>query len=220
MGAYDIQIDRRRNRIYFCTPPGIYPSGAQREGDRWWYGVARMTARGLATMLDGLVAERDRIAESKTAYDTTLAEIPADYRRRHGALLGGAVTIDGEAFAVIVPVLGWLQTAAPWEQLAEHVSAYGHTGLCAGRVMDRDTLSRAVCGDGRPVYREIHYRGFGDDQRETYHLPLDLFAAVCRIEAKARAISRESAREWLAEYRGCVGTELYEFIAEPPLGPG
>lgn len=63
------------------------------------------------------------------------------------------------------------------------------------------------------MFREVHLRDFGDDQRETYWLPPDLWTAICAAEAKARGITSSQAREWLTAYRGCVGTELYEFAA-------
>ena len=36
-------------------------------------------------------------------------------------------------------------------------------------------------------------------------------------EVRMRGITPEAATTWLAQYRGCVGTELYEFAAEAAL---
>lgn len=146
----------------------------------------------------GAKAEREskeaKIAEAKVAveaklaaWQTAQAQIPAEFKTRHGAL--------------IVPVaMGLLQGSVKWEQIGTDVQGqYGNT------------LYRADLSDGRPVYRITHIQY--DDWRETYYLPEDVWQAVCIAEIRGRGITRAKAEAWLAEYRGCVGTELYEFAA-------
>ena len=83
----------------------------------------------------------------------------------------------------------------------------------AGRVMDEDTACRAMLADGRSIYYVDHYRGFGDDCRRTYHLPQDIWEAQALREIAESGITPQRAQEWLAQSKGCVGTELYEFAA-------
>lgn len=209
--AYEIKRDKMRNRVYFRAPKGIYPPGARSEGELYWYGVADCP-RDLKGTLDALVERKASMDSAKAAYSAVVAEIPVEYKRRHGSLYGGTVSLDGESFDNFAPAFGSLR-AAKWEQIAELVkrAAGGPGSLITGRVQDRDTLYRATLVDGRLVYREVTERGFGDDMRESYWFPLDLFAAVCGAEIKARGITPESAAQWLSQYRGCVDTELYEF---------
>lgn len=217
---YEIRRDPRRNRVYFRAPEGLHIPGARYDmGSRLhWFGVADIPRGGIASKLDALVAEAEQLASAKAQYDALLGTIPSDYQRRHGALYGGNVTMDGETMTETPPVLGLLR-AAKWEQFAHVILAVGHTGSCAGRVMDEDTLYRASLTDGRLVFREIHCRGFGDDLRETYYLAPDLYAVVMEWEIRASGITPDMAREWLAQYRGCVGTELYEFAATSAVRP-
>lgn len=207
--SYEIRRDPRRNRVYFRAPKGLYVPGARSDGELSWFGVADVPREGIKAMLDALVCKesynRQRIAD----YTAIQAQIPQEYRRRHGALYGGTVSIDGEADEIFAPAFGTLRVAQ-WEQIGEYIKR-GVGGLIEGRVQDRSTLYRAVLVDGRAVYREVTERGFGDDMRESYWFPQDLFGAVCRAEIRARGITPESAEEWLAKYRGCVDSELYEF---------
>lgn len=163
----------------------------------------------------GARAAREQAAQTaaaeRSAWDALVARIPGDYRQRHGSLCGGTVTITSTAGT-------WSDTMTPpalslgelvWQPLGSYVLACGETGSCAGRVMDRDTLYSAALPDARMVYRMEHWRGFGDDERVTYYLPADVFAAVLDAEIRERGITREAAIAWLAESRGCVDTELY-----------
>lgn len=206
---YEIRRDPRRNRVYFRAPKGLYVPGARRDGELSWFGVRDMTVGGLKALLDALLVRETANQQAAADYATIRAQIPQDYRKRHGSLYGGTVSIGGEAMENYAPALGTLR-AAKWDQIGQYVT-HGVGGLIEGRVQDRDTLYRAVLVDGRPVFREVTERGFGDDMRESYWFPLDLFAAVCHAEIKARGITPESATEWLAKYRGCVDSELYEF---------
>ncbi len=138
-------------------------------------------------------------------YAVAKTKIPADYRQRHGALLGGTVVIDGEADQ-IVPVAYRLLQQAQWEQMASDSEGR----VIGGRPMDRRTLYHYALPDGRQVYREVADTSYGDDLRETYWLPPDIFGALVAAEIRARGITPAIAREWLAQYRGCVDTELYE----------
>ena len=150
-------------------------------------------------------AATDALAAYAAAKAPALAE---GYRARHGSTLGGIITIDGES--MIEPgVCATREHPLTWERIAEHVTR-ATTSSIAGRVMDQDTLFRCALPDGRYVYREDHYRGFGDDLRTTYYLPDDVYQTVIRAEVVAAGITREAAEKWLAEFRGCVGTELYE----------
>ena len=41
----------------------------------------------------------------------------------------------------------------------------------------------------------------------------DLWEKMMTAEVEARNITPQNASEWLEQYRGCAGTELYEFAA-------
>lgn len=215
---YAIQIDRRRNRIYFTPPAGLNVPGVNYEGDRRWWGWASAPAHTkteISKYLDSLVASKAEQDAAAAAFAAIKANIPADYRRRHGTLYGGTADIGDGPDEVIAPAFGTLR-APKWQQIAQLITrAPNRPGsLISGRVMDCDTLYSVALADGRMVYREVTERGCGDDQRESYWFPLDLFAAVCRAEITARGITPEIAVEWLAQSRGCVDTELYEFAAQ------
>jgi hypothetical protein len=159
-----------------------------------------------------------KIAADLAAWQSAIEIIPADYRLRHGSMYGGVVSIDGEQMSepgITAPRL-------PWERLATHqtrVRDLTGTSSINGRVQDEEDLYRAITSDGRPIYRIASSRGFGDDLRETYYLPEDLWQRMLLAEISARGITRESAQQWLAQYRGCVGTELYEFAATVAPAP-
>lgn len=214
---YQVVIDRNRNRIYFTPPAGISVPSERHDGTRRWWGMTSAPSRdkaGIIKYLDGIVAAKAAQDAAAGAYAVVKGEIPADYRRRHGALYGGTVDIGDGPEEIHAPAFGELRMAN-WQQIAQHMmrATGGPGSLIAGRVQNCDTLYCTTLVDGRVVYREVTERGFSDDMRESYWFPLDLFGAVCRAEIKARGITVENAKEWLTQYRGCVDTELYEFAA-------
>ena len=145
-------------------------------------------------------------------WNAAKAAIPAEYKTRHGALLGGDVVIDGERISE--PALD--TRSLPWTLIARHetlVRDLTGQSLINGHVKDSDTLYAATGADGRTIYRIAHCHQFGDDLRETYYLPPDLWERMMLMEIQLRKITPEAAREWLKEYHGCVGHELYEFAA-------
>lgn len=150
------------------------------------------------------------LAAELATWELAKSVIPSDYRTRHGAAYGGDVVIDGEVLSE--PALD--TSNLPWVRLASHETRVRDlTGQSSinGRVKDRDTLYSATVADGRTIYRIAHFHGFGDDLCETYYLPADLWEQLMLAEVRMRGITREIAEQWLAEFRGCVGTELYEF---------
>lgn len=149
-----------------------------------------------ATRLDRerKAAEAAAIETARQAdWDAAKAQIPTDYMRRHAGLTCDVIAAD------------WTPR---WETVAIHDSG----SELHGRRMNTDTLQRADA-DGTPIYRMVSSYGFGDDLRETYYLPADMWTAMVEQEIAAREITAESAAQWLAQYRGCVGTELYEYAA-------
>ena len=163
-----------------------------------------------------IAAESDyhaSIAVARQAWDAAKSAIPGDYRTRHGATYGGDVSITGEVISepgLDTRKLPW-QHVATWESRVRDLT--GRSSI-NGRVMDSETLYSAVTADGRPIYRISHSSGFDDDLRETYYLPVDLWTQMMAAEVRARGITAEAAATWLTQYRGCVGTELYEFAAQ------
>ena len=156
------------------------------------------------------------LSREQSAWDAAKSVIPADYKTRHGAAFGGDVVIDGECISE--PALDTSRLA--WVRVASHERRVRNlTGQSTinGRVSDSQSLYSAVVADGRTIYRISSSHQFGDDLRETYYLPPDLWRAMMAAEVAMRGITPEQAREWLADYRGCVGTELYEFAAEQSL---
>ena len=149
------------------------------------------------------------------AWKSALAQIPADYRTRHGALYGGTVTmVGGNGQSVSIAEPGLDASNLPWVKVASHETRVDDPrSSIDGRVQDCQTLYTAGVPDGRAIYYVHHYGSFGDDLRVTYYLPEDLWQQMLLAEIQARGITPESAEQWLSQSRGCVGTELYEFAA-------
>ena len=149
------------------------------------------------------------------AWKSALAQIPADYRTRHGALYGGTVTmVRGNGQSVSIAEPGLDASNLPWVKVASHETRVDDPrSSIDGRVQDCQTLYTAGVPDGRAIYYVHHYGSFGDDLRVTYYLPEDLWQQMLLAEIQARGITPESAEKWLSQSRGCVGTELYEFAA-------
>ncbi len=61
-------------------------------------------------------------------------------------------------------------------------------------------------------YRVLEH-GNWDDWRTAIMVPPELREAYLSREVARRGITVESATEWLAKYRGCMGTQIYEFAA-------
>lgn len=188
----------------------------------YWLASHRTTAlRAALATEEAYQVER---AAERAVWEAAKSVIPADYRTRHGAALGGVVTIDDESISE--PAMD--SHNLPWECVATYERRVRDlTGQSSinGRVMYSDTLYTCGMADGRAAYRIAHYDRFGDDLRETYYIPEDVWIRLMAAEVQIRGITRESATEWLAQSRGCVGTELYEFAAtaaqsliEPPPG--
>lgn len=143
-------------------------------------------------------AKADAAEKAKTDYAAAKAEIPADYKMRHGAMLGGNWSI-GEVTGTENPPPQPVKMA--YERMAALLDERNYG----------ETLSKAVLPDGRPVYRvdSIQY----DDYRTTTWMPADVWESLARAEIAEQGITPEKAAEWLKSYRGCVGSELYEFAA-------
>ena len=161
-------------------------------------------------------AYQAKLAAEQADWDAALAVIPAGYRTRHGSLLGGTVAIDGER--ITEPALDTRRIT--WQFVAGHENRVRDlTGRSSinGQVMDSKILSVSAAPDGRPIYRVVLSSGFGDYLRVAYYLPADLWRQLMATEVRLRNITPAVAHEWLARYQGCVGTELYEFAADPPV---
>lgn len=180
----------------------------------WRYWLPLHQEPNLRAALKAEAEYQAKLAAELATWEQAKSVIPAEYRTRHGAALGGRVTINGESFDEPALETGKL----PWTLVTSYerrVRDLTGQSLIAGRVEDSDTLYSAVTADGRAIYRISHDRGFGDDLRETYYLPPDLWARLLLAEIQMRHITPDQARKWLEEARGCVGTELYEAAADP-----
>lgn len=148
------------------------------------------------------------VTARREAYVATRdAAIPADYMRRSGARDGGVVQIDGEMTRE--SGIGLAEQAFRWHELARLDEIHARAGL-----QNQYTFARAVLPDGRAIYRETQMLSFGDDLRTTFWLPRDIWGRIVRAEIAQAGITPESALVWLGKYRGCVGTEVYEYAAE------
>lgn len=177
-----------------------------------YYGRGRYVSAALAQRLNAAHARAAEEREwdggdglrARDAYDAAVAAIPTDYLRRHGATLGGEWRIDGHggtepAVGPMVPPLEWRQVAT------KH-----RPGRTPGTVGQTWRIYTAQTDYGT-VYQE-QYTAY-DDYRTTVWGPAPLMEQLYEREIAARGITPESARAWLAEYRGCVGSELYEWAA-------
>lgn len=115
----------------------------------------------------------------------------------------GWVMVDGASIGDFVVTLGTeqIRSHAPtlpadretWTKLGEarHGSSYA-------------TLYQA--GE----FRVLDHGGY-DDWRTAVMIPPHLVDGYMAAEVKRRHITRESAAAWLGQYRGCVGSEVYEW---------
>jgi len=158
--------------------------------------------------LEAAEAYQSSLAAQRAAWEQAKSVIPAGYKSRHGAASGGTVRIDGEA----ITEPGISAASLPWRRLAIYTERVRDLRT-NGRVHREEILYSATVADGRNIYRIASSTGFGDDCRETYWLPEDLWRRMMEAELRMRGITPRAAVEWLSQYRGCVGTELYEFAA-------
>lgn len=206
----------RMNRIYITGKVDeihelLSDFRARHDSHGYWLPLYQESQLRAALEAEGAY-QSERAAEL-AAWETAKAAIPADYRSRHGSMLGGDVVMDGEVItepALDTRMLPWTRVAS-YERRVRDLSGQS---LIGGRVRDSQTLYVGQSADGRPIYRIASSHSFGDDLRETYYLPPDLWERLMLTEVRMRGITPEKARAWLEEYRGCVGTELYEFAAE------
>lgn len=218
-----MKIERKpqMNRVYVTGDVDsirdlLYDFHARQDDHGYWLPI-RMEPQ-LRAALKAETEYQAKLAAARADWDRAKSTIPADYKTRHGAMLGGAVRINGESFDE--PALETQNL--PWAHVATYqtrVRDLSRQSLINGRVQDSDILYVAIMTDGRPIYRISSSRGFGDDLRETYYMPVDVFERLIAAEIRMRGITPEAAREWLAKYRGCVGTELYEAAAATAMLP-
>jgi len=214
--AFQLVVKRNMNRVYIVGDVGPIRellSDFRAAHDERGYWVPLHLERRLRGDLTREAEYQAQRAAERAAWDQAISIIPEDYKTRHGALYGGVVAFNGQAVAD-EPSLD--TSKLPWMRIAGYVQRVRDlTGQSSinGRVMNSATLYRAVVQDGRTIYRVSHNSNFGDDLRETYYLPADLWSQMLTAEVAMRGITPEAARQWLAEFRGCVGTELYAFAA-------
>lgn len=214
--SYTIIPKPHMNRVYVmgdvtAIQDLLSDSHAHRDDMGYW--LPQHQEQQLRTAVAAEPSYQAARAAERSSWERAKSVIPVDHKTRHGAMLGGTIRIGDETMEE--PALN--TSTLPWVEIASYtirVRDLAGQSLIGGRIMDRETLYSAPVVDGRMLYRISHYRSFGDDLRETYYLPSDLWAHLMAAEAAMRGITPEQARGWLAEYRGCVGTELYEFAAD------
>lgn len=87
-----------------------------------------------------------------------------------------------------------------WTKIAETLD-YPETRLYAG-----------TAPTGETIYCE--HRVYSDEDRILYYSPRSVAVVAWEARAKQEGITGEAAREWLVNYRGCVGDEFYEYLAQ------
>lgn len=70
---------------------------------------------------------------------------------------------------------------------------------------------RHTLPSGDPVV--VQYTSQYDDERVQLFGPREVVRTAWRSFAASAGVTPEKAREWLSRYRGCSGTQAYEFIA-------
>ena len=218
MAASEIRRDPRRNRVYITGDTSalrqlLRDFRARSDNEGSWLPLYQEAKLRAAIAAESVY--QAEIAAARAGWEAAKAVIPPDYQTRHGAMYGGIVSFGGESIAEP----GITAPAVPWVHIATHEKRVRDlTGQSSidGRVMDSEALYSATVADGRQIYRIAHSSGFGDDLRETYYLPPDLWRRMMEAEVQLRGITREMAVAWLSQSRGCVGTELYEFAAQAP----
>lgn len=72
---------------------------------------------------------------------------------------------------------------------------------------DTWAYTEATLPDGRRAVVAEWYSY--DDSRTHYHVPADVALTSARAYAATNGITQERAREWLAQYSGCEGADIY-----------
>ena len=217
MPDYQIVREPNMNRLYITGNTTairdlLYDFRARSDGGSYWLPL-HMEAKFRAALKAEAIYQAD-LSAKRAAWESAKSEIPTDYKTRHGAMYGGVVSFGGQSIAepgITAPRVPWVHVA----RFETRVRDLTGQSSINGRVQDSDDLYRAITDDGRTIYRIASNRGFGDDLRETYYLPPDLWERLMAAEVHARGITRQRAEQWLSQSRGCVGTELYEFAARP-----
>ena len=214
--AYKIVRKPNMNRVYITGDVDLIRDlladfRARQDATGYWLPIYQERKLRSAIAAEG--EYQAKLAAESTVWEAAKAAIPADYKTRHGAMYGGTVAFNGER----IHEPGLDTSNLPWVKIAWHdkrVRDLTGESLINGRVMNSDVMYSAQMADGRQIYRISHYGSFGDDLRETYYFPPDVWHEVMLREVKMRGITVQVANAWLGQFRGCVGTELYEFAAE------
>jgi hypothetical protein len=207
------------NRVYLTGDVGELRSllsdfRARHDDFGYWLPLHREAA--LKAAISEETSYLAKMAAEEAEWENAKSQIPAEYKIRHGSAYGGEVRLGNETISehgIQTDKLPWTHIAT-WQKRVRDLTGQSSIN---GRVMDSATLYGATLGDGRPIFRIATSSGFGDDLRETYYFPPDVWAALMAAEVRGRGITPEAAREWLAKSRGCVGTELYEFAVSTAM---
>lgn len=158
-----------------------------------------------------MAAEKAAAANTAAEWARRLAAIPPEYKQRHGALYGGMVTLAGPAggWSDEIAKTGATLAGLAWTETARYAEPYQRD---ANKTKTTHVLRSATLADGRTVYEHQTYDY--DDYRTTFHLPAELYGQVLALEVARRGITSKQAAEWLAKFRGCVDTDIYEFAAK------
>lgn len=175
--------------------------------------MAQDDAAELPTELAKYLAEKEAAEAAKLAAKKEAARKAAAEQAELDALLDGLVVssvgptspaevgvrIDGESHG------HHMATMDPGD------CTFGGEGML--RLSRGDTTyTEGRTDDGQRVVRE-DYRGY-DDWRTYYHAPADVARAWALTYASQRHITPAKAREWLDQYDGCHGTDLYRAVAD------
>ena len=177
-------------------------------------------AAELPACLEELLAEREQKAavaallaerEQKAAVAALLAE-----REQKAAV---AALLDGLVQSSVGPTAPETAATRINGEVVAHHMATADSGPCTfkgeGLVrISRDgvTYTEGRTPDGQRVVRE-DFRGY-DDYRTYYWAPPAVAKAWALAYAASAGITVEKAREWLAQYDGCHGSDLYRAIVE------
>lgn len=163
--------------------------------------------------LEALLADREAKAAAEQAAKDAAAKKLAEEKAAVESLLSGLVKSS------VGPTAPDTLTVHIDAEAIDHHMASTDPGDCTfgGEGMARlvrgdTTYTEGRTADGQRVVRE-DYRAY-DDYRTYYWAPAAVAKAWALAYARQVGITADQAREWLAQYNGCHGSDLYQAVVD------
>ena len=212
--AYDYTVTHADFDEYDNEGPGRYcgVSVPASLADKWDAGISAAKAAGVESRSRaGLTLRWAAMAGEGQPLPAALEEVAAEREAKDSA--AAAKKAEQEAAAAKLAA----DKAAMLDGLVQS-SVGPDAGECtfdrnSAAIRDgNSTYSVGTIADGRRIVR--HDISNYDDYRTYYYAPADVARAWALAWANQRGITVERAREWLSQYGGCHGADLYRAVVD------